>query len=99
MVSSVFVCGGESSSMKWETKAVAKRRQPFFCNLEEFLDLCGDFVYHNIASICRCGGIGRHTGLKIRWDNTRTGSTPVSGTRTGSRQKWREPVFISIDNL
>ena len=26
---------------------------------------------------------GRHRGLKIRWGQLRTGSSPVSGTRTG----------------
>ena len=31
--------------------------------------------------ICRCGGIGRHKGLKIPRGKTRTGSSPVSGTR------------------
>ena len=31
--------------------------------------------------ICRCGGIGRHKGLKIPRRKKRTGSTPVSGTR------------------
>ena len=30
---------------------------------------------------CRCGGIGRHKGLKIPRGKTRTGSSPVSGTR------------------
>ena len=28
----------------------------------------------------RCGGIGRHQGLKIPWGQPRTGSSPVSGT-------------------
>ena len=32
--------------------------------------------------ICRCGGIGRHKGLKIPRPKKRTGSTPVSGTIT-----------------
>ena len=31
--------------------------------------------------ICRCGGIGRHKGLKIPRGRLRTGSSPVSGTR------------------
>ena len=31
--------------------------------------------------ICRCGGIGRHKGLKIPRPKKRTGSTPVSGTK------------------
>ena len=31
---------------------------------------------------CRCGGIGRRPGLKIPWEfNSRTGSTPVTGTK------------------
>ena len=30
--------------------------------------------------ICRCGGIGRHKGLKIPRSKIRTGSSPVSGT-------------------
>lgn len=29
--------------------------------------------------ICRCGGIGRHKGLKIPRSKIRTGSSPVSG--------------------
>ena len=29
----------------------------------------------------RCGGIGRHKGLKIPRERSRTGSSPVSGTR------------------
>ena len=32
--------------------------------------------------ICRCGGIGRHKGLKIPRSKIRTGSIPVSGTNT-----------------
>ena len=34
--------------------------------------------------ICRCGGIGRHKGLKIPRSKIRTGSSPVSGTKAGS---------------
>jgi hypothetical protein len=30
----------------------------------------------------RCGEIGRHKGLKIPRSNIRTGSSPVSGTKT-----------------
>ena len=33
--------------------------------------------------IRRCGGIGRHQGLKIPWSQDRTGSSPVSGTIKG----------------
>ena len=30
--------------------------------------------------MCRSGGIGRRLGLKIRWEQSRAGSNPVSGT-------------------
>ena len=33
------------------------------------------------APLCRCGGIGRHKGLKIPRGRLRTGSSPVSGTK------------------
>ena len=33
-----------------------------------------------IKYLSRCGGIGRHKGLKIPRSNIRTGSSPVSGT-------------------
>ena len=32
-------------------------------------------------TLSRCGGIGRHKGLKIPRRKKRTGSTPVSGTK------------------
>ena len=32
------------------------------------------------AILCRSGGIGRRPGLKIPWEKSRAGSTPVSGT-------------------
>ena len=32
------------------------------------------------ATLCRSGGIGRRPGLKIPWEQSRAGSTPVSGT-------------------
>lgn len=36
--------------------------------------------------ICRCGGTGRHKGLKIpRW-RQRTGSIPVNGTKAALLQ-------------
>ena len=34
--------------------------------------------------IRRCGGIGRHKGLKIPRSKIRTGSSPVTGTKKGS---------------
>ena len=35
-----------------------------------------------MLSTSRCGGIGRHVGLKIQWSlKLRTGSSPVSGTK------------------
>ena len=39
--------------------------------------------------ICRCGGIGRHKGLKIPRPKKRTGSTPVSGTKKGTPVGYR----------
>ena len=35
------------------------------------------------CTIRRCGGIGRHKGLKIPRSNIRTGSSPVTGTKKG----------------
>ena len=35
----------------------------------------------NILKFCRGGGIGRRAGLKIRWGQTRGGSTPPLGIR------------------
>ena len=37
-----------------------------------------------IFIIRRCGGIGRHKGLKIPRSKIRTGSSPVTGTKKGS---------------
>ena len=37
---------------------------------------------------CRCDGIGRRDGLKIRWWRHRAGSTPATGT-TSSRTMYR----------
>ena len=43
--------------------------------------LTNKFFYSIINKlICRCGGIGRHKGLKIPRSKIRTGSSPVSGT-------------------
>ena len=55
-----------------------------FKPLENFFDFCIDFfpfLLYNYKK-CRCGGIGRHKGLKIPRSNIRTGSSPVSGTIT-----------------
>ena len=38
-------------------------------------------AYYNKQATGRCVGIGRRGGLKIRWANTRAGSTPATGTR------------------
>ena len=35
-------------------------------------------------------GTGRGTGLKIRWGNTRVGSSPTFGTETIARADWRK---------
>ena len=40
-----------------------------------------DRQVHNKFHISRCGGIGRHKGLKIPRSKIRTGSIPVSGTK------------------
>ena len=41
------------------------------------IKVCG---YPLKPHICRCGGIGRHKGLKIPRSNIRIGSSPISGT-------------------
>ena len=38
--------------------------------------------------ICRSGGTGRRPGLKIPWEESRAGSTPVSGTISRGRAAW-----------
>ena len=41
------------------------------------------------TKLCRCGGIGRHKGLKIPRQKYRTGSSPVSGTiEFYANKKW-----------
>ena len=44
------------------------------------LDFLSSICYTIICEICRCGGIGRHKGLKIPRSKIRTGSSPVTGT-------------------
>ncbi len=45
------------------------------------LDKYDKICYNNhILLISRRDGIGRRDGLKIRWGNTRAGSTPAAGT-------------------
>ena len=36
--------------------------------------------YNNACIMCRCDGIGRRDGLKIRWWRHRVGSSPTTGT-------------------
>ena len=50
------------------------------------VDIFRETEYH--ICICRCGGIGRHKGLKIPRQQCRTGSSPVSGTT--------DRVFITL---
>ena len=54
------------------------------------------FLWRMIRTMRRCGGIGRHKGLKIpRWKH-RTGSTPVSGTnKKTSFVYWTKEVFLN----
>ena len=40
-----------------------------------------------VLANCRCGGIGRHKGLKIPRRKNRTGSSPVAGTIESSLSK------------
>ena len=42
------------------------------------------FVRGVIHILRRCGGIGRHKGLKIPRSKIRTGSSPVTGTKSSS---------------
>ena len=51
-----------------------KRKWTNLCNR---LVICCVYQKFNIR---RCGGIGRHKGLKIPRERYRTGSSPVSGT-------------------
>ena len=43
----------------------------------------------------RCGGIGRHEGLKIPWGQLRIGSSPISGTT--DKAKSLKLVSNSVD--
>ena len=52
------------------------------------------FLWRMIRTMRRCGGIGRHKGLKIpRWKH-RTGSSPVSGTSREPRHAIRVLRFF-----
>ena len=44
--------------------------------------------------ICRCVGIGRRDGLKIRWWQHRVGSTPTTGTKKKVRMSAESPVCM-----
>lgn len=46
--------------------------------LQKDVDILPKKCYNIVVR--RCGGIGRHKGLKIPRGKTRTGSSPVSGT-------------------
>ena len=63
--------------------------EKFFCidamGLEKLTDLCYDM------STCRCDGIGRRAGLKIRWANTPCGFDP--------RHRHQNPLGISPRGL
>ena len=66
----------------------------------EHLNNCHYFI----AELCRCGGIGRRSGLKIRWGKPRTGSSPVTGTKQlisakGFTSMSRKPNSIEVDNI
>ncbi len=52
--------------------------------LDEAIKLCYDVATR------RCGGTGRHKGLKIPRSKIRTGSIPVSGTKI-----WDTPLGVS----
>ncbi len=77
-----------------------------FKPLETFFNFCIDFfpfLLYNYKK-CRCGGIGRHKGLKIPRSNIRTGSSPVSGTRYFSeilfcfREFFILKIFLLLSN-
>ena len=50
--------------------------------------LCA-IIHHADTETCRCGVIGRRSGLKIRRSKIRTGSSPVSGNNIA---EWSSPV-------
>ena len=47
---------------------------------EKGLEFLGRILYNIPVSTCRCDGIGRRDGLKIRWWRHRVGSSPTTGT-------------------
>ena len=47
---------------------------------EKGLEFPGRILYNIPVSTCRCDGIGRRDGLKIRWWRHRVGSSPTTGT-------------------
>lgn len=59
-------------------KSIVKRPM-FYAKITLNLDKPSN-LYYNYNSLSRCGGIGRHKGLKIPRSKIRTGSSPVSGT-------------------
>ena len=56
-----------------------------FCNafrfqMQKFLLENPKKMLYNTQAPCRCDGIGRRDGLKIRWWRHRVGSSPTTGT-------------------
>ena len=57
------------------------RKELLMNTAKKYLTTPTFICYNNMYSKCRCDGIGRRVGLKIRWQRYRTGSTPVTGTK------------------
>ena len=68
------------------------RKTEFFLKLFSFLNFYCTFApaFAN-ERYCPDGGIGRRVGLKHQWGKTRTGSTPVLGTR---RREFLSPFLF-----
>ena len=73
-------CGRNSGRGRsaWELPSPARRD-------ESPVDLSRGNLYK--FSVCRNGGIGRRSGLKIRRSQELVGSSPTSGTREGWRSR------------
>ena len=53
--------------------------------------------YNNACIMCRCDGIGRRDGLKIRWWRHRVGSSPTTGT-TSEQSPLCSDVLLFLRN-